>query len=159
MNKLVAVVIYLALLAAVVALVTWGMVGAGYSIWLALFVGYLVFRFLIGSLAYLAKARLLKTQGKAPPAYFRYIFLPVGAPRLKETAPQFLHVVVSLAAALMGAVFAYFGVALAITADWPDIQAPIFVALMCLALVALGASLFYLAWRVLVGGRRKVVAT
>ena len=159
MNKRLALSLYLALWVAIAAAVIGGIVGAGYPLWTAVVSACLLFVFLNGSLAYGFRARRLRLEGKNPPPYLRYLFLPNGIPRFTEAAPRSTHVLVGIAAALTGAFFLFCGAALAFDAQWSLIPHPIIAAAMCLALAGIGAAFLYLALRLFAFWRRPSDAT
>ena len=159
MNKRVALTLYLALWAAIVTAVIWGVVSAGYPLWVALVSAYLLFVFLNGSLAYRFRASRLRAEGKEPPPYLQYLFLPTGVPKFTEEAPRSMHALVGIAAALTGAFFSFCGVALAFDAEWSRIPHPVIAVTICLVLAGIGAAFLYLAWRLFAHGRRLNDAT
>ena len=142
---------YLALWAAVAGGIIYGIVLAGYSAWLAVAFAFLLFVFLNGSLAYRARVRQFRLEGKEPPPYFRYLFFPQGFPGYKDEAPGSAHFLVGIAAALAGVFFVFCGVALAVDAEWSRISHPIAAAGFCVILAGMGAAFLYLAWRLVVG--------
>jgi len=144
---------YLTLWAIVTIGIVYFAVHAGYP-WVAVICAYLLFVFLNGTLAYKARSHQLKLQGKDPPPYSRYLFVPSGFPRFKQEAPRFAHMVVGIAAAITGAFFVFCGVALALDAEWSRILNPILVAAICLVPTGIGGVLLYLAWRILISGKR-----
>lgn len=139
---------YLALWAALAAGIIYGMVWAGYSAWMAVASAFLLFLFLNGSLAYWARVRQVRLEGKEAPSYLQFIFFPQGAPRHKEPAPRSTHLLVGVAAALTGMFFMFCGIALAFDAEWSRISNPILAAGICVVLAGLGALFLYLAWRI-----------
>ncbi len=147
MNKQSALTLYLALWAALSAGVIFGMTQAGYPLWVAAVSAYFLFLFLNNSLAYWIRARQLKREGKEAPAYLRYILLPGGIPKFKEEAPRSTHVMVGVAAALIGAFLVFCGTALAFDGEWSRMPHPLMAATICLVVTGIGAALLYLAWR------------
>jgi protein-S-isoprenylcysteine O-methyltransferase Ste14 len=113
-----------------------------------------MFLFLNGSLAYIAKVRQLRSEGKEPPKYFQSIFFPQGRPKFKEAAPRSTHFLVGVAAAITGAFFVFCGIALAFEAQWSRISEPFIVAAICVALAGIGVAFLYLAWRLLAFGTK-----
>jgi len=146
---------YLALWAAVAGGIIYAIVLAGYSAWLAVAFAFLLFVFVNGSLAYTARVRQFRLEGKEPPPYFRYLFFPQGFPRYKDEAPRLTHFLVGIAAALTGLIFVFFGVALAFDAEWSRISHPIAAAGFCVILAGMGALFLYLGWRLVISGRRQ----
>jgi hypothetical protein len=138
---------YLALWAAAAGGIIYGMLWAGYSAWVAVPSAFLLFLFLNGSLAYRARVRQLRLEGKEAPSYLQFLFFPQGSPKFKEPAPRSTHLLVGIAAALTGLFFMFCGVALAFDAEWSRISNPILAASICMVLVGLGALFLYLAWR------------
>jgi hypothetical protein len=138
---------YLAMWASVAAGIVYGIVQTGYPAWVAVVSAFLLFVFVNGSLAYTARARQLRLEGKEPPPYFKFLFFPQGFPKLKEQAPKFDHFLVGIAAAVTGLFFLFCGAGLAFGADWSRISQPILVASICLVLAGIGAVFLYLAWR------------
>ena len=118
-----------------------------YPLWAAVAAAYLLFLFLNGSLAYRSVSRRLTIEGKKPPPYLQYIFLPTGIPKFKEEAPRSTHVFVGVAALVTGAFFVFCGVALAFDAEWSRIAHPFVPAAICLFLAGIGAAFLYVAWR------------
>ena len=143
----IAVAAYLMLWAAVAGGIIYGMVRAGYSAWVAVASAFLLFVFLNGSLAYRARVRQLRLEGKEAPSYLGYLVFPQGPPKFKEPAPRSTHLLVGIAAALTGMFFLFCGIALAFDGEWSRIPNPTLVASICMVLVGLGASFVYLAWR------------
>jgi hypothetical protein len=138
---------YLTLWAAVAGGIIYGILQAGYPGWIAVVSAFLLFAFVNGSLAYLARVRRLKLEGKEPPPYLRFLFFPEGFPKFKEHAPRADHVFVGIAAAITGLFFMFCGVALAFGAEWSRISQPIMLACICVVLAGLGALFLYFAWR------------
>ena len=159
MNKRAAITSYLLLWLAIAVAVTWGMVGTGCPLWVALVSVYFLFVFANGSLAYSVRARRLRAEGKSPPPFLQYLWNPTGVSMTKEKAPKSAHVLASIAAALTGAFFSYCGIALAYDAEWSRITHPVIAATICLALIGMGVALFYLAWRLIAATNRPDVAT
>jgi hypothetical protein len=149
----IALAAYLALWAAVAGGIVYGIVLAGYSAWVAVAFAFVLFVFVNGSLAYIARVRQFRLQGKAPPPYFQYLFFPRGIPGYKDEAPGSTHFLVGIAAALTGVFFVFCGVALALDAEWSRISYPIAAASFCVILAGMGAAFLYLAWRLVVGAR------
>lgn len=145
---------YVAFWAAVAGGVIYGIVRAGYSVWVAVASAFLLFLFVNGSLAYRVRVRQLRLEGKEPPPYLRYLFFPQGWPKYKEEAPKSAHFLVGIAAALTGLFFVFCGVALAFDAEWSRVSQPIVAISICLVLAGVGASFLYLAWRLIAFGRR-----
>src|SRR5436853_236903 len=77
---------YLALWAAVAGGIIYGIVRAGYSTWIAVAGAFLLFVFVNGSLAYRARVRQLRIEGKEVPRYLQYLFFPQGLPKFKQEA-------------------------------------------------------------------------
>jgi hypothetical protein len=144
---------YLAVWAVVAGGIIYGSAQAGYSAWLGVGAAFLLFVFVNGSLAYRARARQLRLEGKEPPSYFRYLCFPQGSPKWKEEAPRFEHLLVGIAAALTGMFFVFCGVALALDADWSRITQPLLVVAVCTVVASIGIAFLYLAWRLLAFGR------
>lgn len=140
---------YLSLWAAIAAGIVYAMVQVGYSAWAGGIWAFLTFLFLNGSLAYRAKVRQLRSEGKEPPQYFQYIFFPQGRPKFKEAAPRSTHFIVGFATALTGAFFVFCGIALAFDAEWSRISKPFIAAAICIVLAGIGVAFLYLAWRLL----------
>jgi hypothetical protein len=138
---------YFAIWASVAAGIVYGVVQAGYPAWAAVVSAFLLFVFVNGSLAYTARARQLRLEGKEPQPYFKFLFFPKGFPKFKEQAPKFDHLLVGIAAAITGLFFLFCGVGLAFGADWSRISQPMLVASICLVLAGIGAVFLYLAWR------------
>jgi hypothetical protein len=145
---------YVTLWAIVTIGIVYFAVRAGYPLWAGVICAYFLFVFLNGTLAYKARARQLKLQGKDPPRYLRYLFLPSGLPKLKDEAPRSTHIVVGLVAAIAGVFFVFCGAALALDAEWSRIPNPILVAAICLVPASIGGVFLYLAWRILISARR-----
>jgi hypothetical protein len=138
---------YLAIWVSVAAGIVYGIVQAGYPAWVAVVSAFLLFVFVNGSLAYTARARRLRLEGKEPPPYFKFLFFPQGFPKFKEQAPKFDHFLVGIAAAITGLFFLFCGAGLAFGADWSRISQPMLVASICLVLAGIGAVFLYFAWR------------
>ena len=153
----IALAAYLAIWAAVAGGIVYGTVRAGYSAWVGVASALLLFVFLNGSLAYRARARQLRLEGKEPPPYFRFLLLPQGFPRFKEEASRSGHFVVGIAAALTGLFLVFCGVALAFDAEWSRIPRPILAASLCVILAGVGALFLYLAWRLVAFRARGLV--
>ena len=147
MNKRLALAIYLALWGALAAGIVYGTVLAGYPAWIAVGFAFLFFLFANGSVAYRARSRQLRAEGKEPPPYLKYIFFPSGFPKLKGEEPRSTHVVVGIAAALMGLFLMFCGLGLAFAAQWSRIDSPVLAASLCLILIGVGALFLYFAWR------------
>ena len=149
MNKRLAFALaaYLAIWASVAAGIVYGIVQAGYPAWVAVVSAFLLFVFVNGSLAYTARARQLRLEGKESPPYFKFLFFPQGFPKFKEQAPKFDHVLVGIVATVTGLFFLFCGAGLAFGADWSRISQPMLVASICLFLAGIGAVFLYLAWR------------
>ncbi|SRR6266511_1480932 len=145
---------YLALWAAIAGGIIYGIVRAGYSAWLAVAFQFLLFVFVNGSLAYRARIRQLRLEGKEPPRYLQYLFFPQGLPKFKQEAPRSTHLLVGIAAALTGVFFVFCGVALAFDAEWSRISQPLLAAAICIVLAGIGAAFLYLSWRALSFGRK-----
>jgi hypothetical protein len=154
MNKRLGLAAYLALWAAVAGGVIYGIVRAGYSTWVAVAGAFLLFVFVNGSLAYRARVRQLRIEGKEVPRYLQYLFFPQGLPKFKQEAPRSTHLLVGIAAAFTGTFFVFCGVALAFDAEWSRISQPLLVAAICIVLTSIGVAFLYLAWRLLSFGRR-----
>ena len=138
---------YLAIWAFVATAIVYGLVRAGYPTWVAVISAFLLFVFVNGSLAYRARARQLRLEGKEPPPYFKFLLFPQGLPKFKEQAPKFDHFLVGIAAAITGLFFLFCGVGLAFGADWSRVSQPMLVASICLVLAGIGTLFLYLAWR------------
>jgi hypothetical protein len=138
---------YLAIWTSVAAGIVYGIVQVGYPAWVAVISAFLLFVFVNGSLAYRARARQLRLEGKEPPPYFKFLFFPQGFPKFKEQAPKFDHVLVGIAATITGLFFLFCGAGLAFGADWSRMSQPMLVASICLVLAGIGAVFLYLAWR------------
>ena len=138
---------YLSLWAAIGAGIVYGTVQAGYSAWAGGMVAFLIFLFLNGSLAYRARVRQMRSEGKEPPRYLEYIFFPAGPPKAKEAAPRSTHFIAGAVAAAMGLFLLFCGVALAFSAQWSRISEPVLGAGICVVLSGIGALLLYFAWR------------
>ena len=145
---------YLSLCAAIAAGIVSGVVKAGYPLWAGGVLAFLVFLFLNGSLAYKAKVRKQRAEGKEPPKYFQYIFFPQGRPKFKEAAPRSTHFLVGIASAITGAFFVFCGVALALDGQWSRISKPCIAAAICIVLAGIGVAFLYLAWRLLAFGKK-----
>ncbi len=145
---------YLSLWAAIAAGIIYGTVQAGYSVWAGGILAFLIFLFLNGSLAYRAKVRKMRSEGKEPPQYFQYIFFPQGRPKIKEAAPSSTHVLAGVAAAAIGLFLLFCGIALALSAQWSRISAPVLAATLCAVLAGIGALFLYFAWRCFVFVRK-----
>jgi hypothetical protein len=154
MNQRIALALYLAVWAAVAGGVTYGVVRSGYSVSVAVASAFFLFFLVNGSLAYRARVRQLRMEGKEPPRYLRYLFFPQGRPKYKEEAPRSTHFVVGIAAALTGVFFVFCGIALAFDAEWSRISQPLIAAAICIVLANVGVVFLYLAWRLLAFGRR-----
>ena len=144
-----AIAAYSALWAAIAGSIIYGVMRAGYSALVGVTAAFLAFIFVNGSLAYVARARQLRREGKEPPRYFHYLFLPQGVPKFREEAPRSTHVLVGVAAALTGVFFLFCGVALALDGDWSRVSQPLLVATICIVLAGIGVAFLYLAWRLL----------
>jgi hypothetical protein len=155
MTTRIALTMYLLLWAAIAAAAIWGMASAGFPLWVAVVLVFLLFWFLNGTLAYRAKARQLRGEGKEPPGYVRYLLIPAGVPKFREQAPRSMHGLVGIAAFATGAFFWFCGGWLALTAQWGRISDPMVVGVFCLVLVGMGTTFLYLAWRLFVASRRK----
>ena len=142
-----AIAAYVAVWATVAGGIIYGTVRAGYSTWVGVASAFLLFLFVNGSLAYTARARQFRLEGKEPPPYFQFLFFPQGFPTLKAEAPKVGHFVVGIAAALTGLFFVFCGVALAFDAEWSRISQPILAASLCVILAGMGALFLYFAWR------------
>ena len=138
---------YLLLWAAIAGGIIYGIVQAGYPAWAAVAFAFLLFTVANGSLAYGARARQSRLEGKEPPPYLRYLFFPQGFPKFRQAAPRFEHFLVGIAAILTGLFFVFCGVALAFTAEWSRISQPILVASICAILAGIGTLFLYFAWR------------
>ena len=147
MNKRVALTLYLGLWTGLSIGVIFGMTRFGYPLWAAAICAYLLFMFLNGALAYLHRSRQLKREGEEAPAYLRYLCIPRGFPKYTQEAPASTHALVGLAAAVAGLFFAFCGVALALDANWSQLQHPFIVIAICSTLAGIGAAFLYLAWR------------
>src|SRR5258706_4638899 len=147
MNKRLALASYLALWAAVAGGIIYGIVWAGYSASVAIASAFLLFLVLNGSLAYRARVRQLRLEGKEAPSYLQYLLFPQGPPKYKEPAPKSTHLLVGIAAALAGIFFMFCGIALAFDAEWSRISNPVLAASICIVLAGLGALFVYLALR------------
>ncbi len=147
MNKRTALTLYFALWIAIVTGAIWCMIQVGYPLWAAVVAAYLLFVFLNGSLSYGSVARRMRLEGKRPPPYLQYLFLPKGIPKFKEEAPRSTHVFVGVAAVLTGVSFVFCGVALILDAEWSRIPHPLVAAAICLGVTSIGAAFLYLAWR------------
>ena len=148
-NERFALASYLALWAAVAAGIIYGLVRAGYSGWVAAASAFVLFLLLNGSLAYWARVRQLRLEGKGAPSYLRYLFFPQGFPEYGEPAPRSTHLLVGIAATLTGIFFMFCGIALAFDAEWSRIRNPVLAASICMVLAGLGALFLYLARRLL----------
>jgi hypothetical protein len=138
---------YFAIWASVVAGIVYGIVQLGYPAWGAVISAFLLFVFVNGSLAYRARARQLRLEGKEPPPYLKFLFFPQGFPKFKEKATKFDHFVVGIAATITSLFFFFCGAGLALGADWSRVSQPMLVASICLVLAGIGALFLYLAWR------------
>ncbi len=147
MNKRSALALYLTVWAVVSTGVIFGITQAGYPLWVGLVFACLLFLFLNGSIAYRHRARRLKLEGKEPPPFLQYIFLPNGRPKFKAEAPRSTHLLVGVMASLLGVFLVFCGVALAFDAKWSRIPDPLIAATLCLIPAGIGAALLYLAWR------------
>ena len=146
---------YLALWATIAAGIIYGIVRAGYPAWLAVASAFLLFVFVNGSLAYGARVRQLRLEGKEPPPrYLQYLFFPQGLPKRKAAADRATHLLVGIAATLTGAFLVLCGVALAFDAEWSRLTEPFFVAAVCIVVAGIGVAFLYLAWRILAFARR-----
>jgi hypothetical protein len=154
MIKRLAIASYVAVWIALAGGVIYGVVRSGYSMSIAVASAFILFLLVNGSLAYLARARQLRMEGKEPPRYLSYLFFPHGLRIYKEEAPKSTHLLVGIAAALIGAFFVFCGVALAFDAEWSHISQPLVAAAICIVLASIGAVFLYLAWRLLTFGRR-----
>lgn len=140
---------YLALWATIGGSVIYGIVHAGYSASLAVVFSSLLFVCVNGSFAYRARSRQLRSQGEQPPTYLQYLFFPRGFPKLKQEASKSTHLLVGIAAALLGVFFVFCGVALAFDAEWSRISQPFLAVAFCIVLASMGAAFLWLAWRLL----------
>ena len=138
---------YLALWAAVTAGLIYGIVLAGYSAWIGVASGFVLFLCVNGSLAHRARVRQFRLEGKEPPSYLQFLFLRRGFPKFKEEAPRFDHFLVGMAAALTGLFFVFLGLGLAFGSDWSRVSQPILLGSVSVILAAIGAVFLYLAWR------------
>jgi hypothetical protein len=140
---------YLALWAAIAGGIIYGIIWAGYPGWVAVVSVCLLFIFVNGSLAYRARVRQLRLEGKEPPPYLGFLFFPQGLPKFKEQAPRAEHFFVGIAAAVAGLFFVFCGVALAFSAQWSRISQPIMAVGICAVLAGIGGLFLYFAWRCL----------
>jgi hypothetical protein len=140
---------YLALWAAIAGGVIYGVLLAGYSAWISVASAFLLFVFVNGSLAYRARIRQVRLEGKEPPRYLQYLFFPQGLPKFKQEASRSTHLLVGIAAALTGVFFVFCGLALAFDAQWSRISQPLLIAAICIVLAGIGAAFLYLSWRAL----------
>ena len=159
MNKRLALALYLALWAAIAAAVIWGVVSAGYPVWIAVVLAFELFALVNRSLAYWLHARRLRREGKDAPPFLRYLFLANRIPRFTEAAPRSTHALVGIAAALASAFFLFCGAALAFDAQWSLIPHPIIAAAICMGLAGIGAVFLYLTFRLFAFWRRPSDAT
>lgn len=154
MNKrpLLALSLYIALWAVIAAGMIYGVVSSGYPLWAAALAVYALFMILNGSLAYKVRAQQDRLEGKEPPPYLLYLLRANGAFEFTKQAPKSTHVLVGIAATLIGIFFLFCGVALALHAEWSRIDHPIFAATICLVLAGMGAAFVYAAWRLFAVG-------
>jgi hypothetical protein len=138
---------YLAIWASVAAGLVYAIVHAGYPMWVAVVSAFLLFVFVNGSVAYRARVRQLRLEGKQTPPYVKFLLFPQGFPKFKEQAPKFDHFLVGIAATITGLFFLFCGAGLAFSADWSRISQPLLVASICLVLAGIGTLFLYLAWR------------
>ena len=104
MNVRALTAIYVVFWAAVAGLVVIFMTRAGYSLWFAAVVAYLLFIFLNGSLAYRFRARQLRREGKQPPSYLAYLFFPKGL-RHTVAVPRLVRILLGVIIAVGGVLF------------------------------------------------------
>jgi hypothetical protein len=155
MNKRFALTLYLAVWAGISAGVIFGITRAGYPLWAAVSIAYLLFMILNGSLAYIFFARRRRLEGNEVPSYLRYIFLGSGTRKYKEGADRFTHLLVGVAAALLGAFLVFCGGALAMRVDWARMPHPFIGTAMCLVLAGIGVAFLYVAWRCFASALRR----
>jgi hypothetical protein len=148
---------YFALWAVVAGGAMYGIVRAGYSVPVAVACAFLLFFFVNGSLAYRARSRQLTREGKEPPRYLQYLLLPQGLPKFNQEAPRSTHLIVGIAAALIGLFFVFCAFALAFDAEWSRISQRVLAAVICIILASMGVAFLYLAWRLLSFGSRSPV--
>ena len=159
MNKRLALALYFTLAAVIAGAVIWGVVSAGYPVWIAVILAFELFVLLNRSLAYWFHVRRLRPEGKEPPSYLRYLFHANRIPRFTEAAPRSTHALVGIATALTAAFFLYCGAALAFDAQWSLIPHPIIAVAICLGLAGIGAAFLYLTFRLFAFSRRPSDAT
>lgn len=147
MNKPVALTTYFALWAIAVGGIIYWMLSSGYSLLVAVACAYLLFVFVNGSIAYRAHVWRLRSEGKKPLPYFRYLLFPLGISKLREEAPRSTHLLVGVVTLVTGVFFVYCGIALAFDAEWSRIPSPLLVVTLCLVPGSIGVTLLYAAWR------------
>lgn len=119
----------------------------GVPSWHALLVAYLLFAFVNGSIAYVSVKRRLEAQGKRPPSYLMYLFVPRGIHE-SIAIPRILRIRVGLVIFSGGAAFAL--VAMVLGFQFAARAQSVGALALLLASAAMGASFIYVGLRLIV---------
>lgn len=139
--------VYLGMWAAVTGGVVYFGHAWGVSWWGSLLVAYLLFVFVNGSMAYVWVKRRLESEGKQPPSYLCYLFLPGGI-RQRIVVPRVVRIVLGLAIFAGGVAFEFAALVLG-PSSTTRVHSVGAVALL-VVLAVFGAAFIYVGFRLIV---------
>lgn len=116
--------------------------------WIAVIVVVVVLFFLNGSLAYLYRSRQMRSQGKVPPSYLRYMFFPVSF-YSRVPMPRPLRWALGLIVLGGGVLIILLGAVLAVIVDLSQIPHPVGAVVAFSVFILLGAAIGYVGLRML----------
>lgn len=116
--------------------------------WIVVIGAVVVLFFLNGTLSYIYRARQMRSEGKEPPSYLRYMFFPVSFYG-RVPMPRSVRWPLGLIVFVGGLLFVLLGVALMLLVDPSKLAHPLLLLVPILIFAPLGAGIGYVGWRML----------
>jgi len=115
--------------------------------WIVVIAAVVALFLLSGTLSYIFRARQMRSEGKEPPSYLRYMFPVSFADRVPM--PRSVRWPLGVVVLLGGTLFVLLGVALMLLVDLSSLAHPSLIVVPLLVFGPLGAGIGYVGWRML----------
>jgi hypothetical protein len=116
--------------------------------WIVVIAAVAVLFLLNGTLSYIFRARQMRSKGKEPPSYLRYMFFP-GSFSDRVPMPRSVRWPLGVVVLLGGTLFLLLGVTLTLLVDPSSLAHPSLIVVPLLVFGPLGAGIGYVGWRML----------